>query len=242
LPTGVTWGQATGVTSDGLFAVGYGSTDYNPYKALWWSRTSVAGSWQTAEIIGEGMARAVAAGGSLVVGVSGGNAVAWRRSGTTWATLVLQPAGPSEAMAVNASGTMIAGERFLSLPKDPTTTYDQHTVWIASGGNWMAEKLTGADPNFDEGQALGIADQTDGSTLAVGFSWQDTSGSGGTRWAVAWRRASGATAFGPPILLQPLSTTWGAIASGVNTRGAVVGTGNTGSGSLPVMWNVPASP
>ncbi|HEX9166886.1 MAG TPA: hypothetical protein VF862_13315, partial [Gemmatimonadales bacterium] len=138
----------------------------------------------------------------------------------------------------------IVGVRELPLARDPTVMYDEHVAWIAAGGGgWVLVPLKGTDPNLNEGAGFGVADRTsDGSTIVAGFSWENTSGPGGKQWAVVWRRARGATAFDPPVRLQPLSKTGDAMASGVNTRGEVVGIAWTGSGSLSVMWRLPAVP
>jgi uncharacterized membrane protein len=240
LPDGVLWGEATGITRDGLYAVGYGQTGYNsPYYVLWWGRSSSSGPWQQARIIGLGMARGVAAGGSLVVGNLDGRAVAWRSNGAGWDRMDLQPAGPGGAEAVTASGRVIVGARELPLANAPSGTYSEPTAWVASGGTWLAQTLRGADPNFDEGTVYGVADQADGSVVAAGFAWQNTSGPGGTPWALAWRLPAGATTFNLPAKLQPLSSIWGASAWAVNSRGQIVGTGYTGSGRYPVMWKLP---
>jgi hypothetical protein len=243
-PKGYTTGEATSITSDGTVIVGFAySVAENGKHPFLWQRTSTG--WGEGEPIPSngGWAWGVTRVGDelrIVGAVSSGGrhgAALWSRTSSGWTLVQLN--ADSDANAVNATATVIAGTRKLPLPGDPTRTYYEHVVWVDQGADgWQVATLKGADPNFDEGEALGIADQPDGSTVVVGYSWQNTSGTGGTQWAVAWTRAAGATAFGSPKLLPPLSKKWGATASGVNSRGEVVGAGSTGSSSNAVMWKL----
>jgi hypothetical protein len=240
LPAGVTWAEGTGVTPDGRVVVGYGG-DNSATWALRWQRASPTAAWQVGEKIGLGNARGVAENGTSVVGASDGHPVLWRRSGSGWTTVPL-PEGEygGAARAINRAGTLVAGITWIPLARDPSVEIDVHTVWVNRGGdNWEAQVLKGTDPNFDEGGANGIADQGDGGSVVVGYSWEDASGPSGIPWAVAWRRKAGEAAFGPAIRLQPINTTWGASAYGVNNRGEVVGGASTGKGTVPVIWKLP---
>jgi hypothetical protein len=145
---------------------------------------------------------------------------------------------------INEEGTVLAGTHDVPLTSDPSRSYEQPVVWIWDGADWNLEVLVGADPNFSEGQAYGIADQDDGSLVVVGYSWEDTPGKkgnlGGTMWAVAWRWAVGSTGFGSPIKLQPVNKgTWGlASAVDVNSHGTVLGHADSGLSQLAVIWTL----
>lgn len=239
LPAGFTWGDPTGVTPDGLVVVGYGG-GWDISFVLRWQRSSAAAAWPPAEVIGIGGARGVSADGNLIIGGQSGKPAAWVRDLGGW-RLDLLDTEKGVANAVDRAGTTAVGFRWLPSTRDPSILHDVPTAWTRQpDGSWTVETLRGADPAFDEGEAHSVATQQDGSTVAVGFAWENTSGPGGTQWALAWRRAPGAGGFGPPVRLQPVSSTYGAVAYGVNTQGEVVGGAWTGRGTVPVMWRLPA--
>lgn len=244
-PAGYTTGEATNITSDGTAIVGYVySVSENDNHPFLWRRTS--SGWGEGEPIpsGGGWAWGVMRAGDAIRVVGAASygawygAVLWNRTNSGWQHIELNL--NSDANAINAAGTVIAGTRYVPLPSDPTTTFPEHVVWEVDPdtGRWRMSTLKGADPNFDEGEASGIADQPDGSTVVVGYSWQNTSGAGGTQWAVAWTRAAGTTGFGSPKLLPPLSKKLGATAAGINSRGEVVGTSPSGTSLYAVMWKL----
>jgi uncharacterized membrane protein len=246
LPTGFTGAITTAITPDGTWIVGYGGATDGPTRALRWSYSG--GNW-TVEEVGNGWASGVSATGDLIVGSDRGGhtgrAVVWRLIGGSWVRQYLTSPGSgdlpdiSEANDISADGTVIAGTRWVPLARDPSIQVDQHVAWVANGsGGWDQVLLKGADPDFEEGEAYGVARPADGSTLVVGYSWENTSGPGGKQWAVVWRGDAGGT-FGPPIRLQPLSNAYGAVARDVNGRGEVAGFAGTGNGSQPVMWKLP---
>jgi uncharacterized membrane protein len=161
----------------------------------------------------------------------------WRNVSGSWIIQALPDGGAvsSRANAVNQTGTVIAGVRYIPLPSDPVQTYDEHVAWISDGaGGWTMKILGGF--NIREGIAYGVADQIDGSTLVVGESWEDKGGQGSQLWAVAWKKPAGSTEFDPPVRLQPLSKGVPAAATDVNSKGQIVGSSYTGSSVFAVIW------
>ena len=141
-------------------------------------------------------------------------------------------------MGINRAGTVIVGVRSLPLPSNPTTFYDEHVAWVKDGnaaGGWRLEPLPGTGVN--EGRAYAVA-TVNGVVTVAGYSWENTSGPGGTMWAVVWRQQANGH-FDTPQRLQPLSTTWGAEARDINGHGEVVGTAWTATGASAVLWKLP---
>jgi len=238
LPNGHAWADPTGITPDGSMVVGFGGDGVGSHEVIRWTRSGAA-SWSI-EIIGPGVAYGVSGDGRLIAGAGAGRPAVWMRDGTGWSGQTLTSEDGS-ALAVNRPGTVVVGYRSPARAGTPDGRADVHTAWsLEPGGHWRVETLKGIDPAFDEGQALGVSSQLDGSTLIVGLSWEVSSGPGGTLRAVAWRRAADAPGFGTPIRLAPLSPAYGAIAYGVNSRGEVVGMAGTGKGFVPVMWRLQA--
>jgi len=232
LPDGFTPGQANAITDDGLLVAGYAGTPDGPSYALVWIRDG--DDWVAEQIEDHASsANAVIAdgGGYRIVGSADGQAVMWTGAPGSWVRRDLAP-DRSRAEDISADGTVIVGTHWLP--------YDTHVAWIEDeNGDWTEQVLKGADPSFDEGMAFGVGQLADGSIVAAGFSWQDTAGKGGTKWAVAWRLDVGTRTFRAPILLPPMNKKWGAGASDVSPTGEVFGTASTGSGSLAVKWALP---
>jgi hypothetical protein len=239
LPAGYSSGEAVGTTASGSVVVGWAGNGSSCYPMVWQYDSS---GWTTGQVIDKsaGFAYGVTkvAGELRVVGRSGGRAVLWTLASGSLTRLELAT-DQSSASGINGLGTVVAGTRTLPLARDPSRSYDEHVVWVRNdSGGWDLVPLKGADPSFGEGDASGIADQSDGSTIVVGYSWQNTSGTGGTVWAVAWRRAAGAAAFDSPILLPPLNKKSGAVATDINSRGEVVGVSDVGMTRYAVMWKL----
>lgn len=253
MPSGFTSGEVYGLTADGTVAAGSGWNGTSDYPLLW-QRMSTADPWDEAVVLDSNGGGAVAiadlgAGAFRVAGYGPGNdAVVWTGSITSGWTKTVLPKDSGERRRfvsdINEDGTIVIGYHDVPLPKDPTNDLQQPVVWIHDGTQWNLVVLPGADPNFSEGQAYGIANQDDGSVVAVGYAWEDTPGKkgslGGTMWAVAWRWAVGAAGFATPIKLQPISKgTWGgAAAVDVNRHGTIVGQADTGLTRVAVIWTL----
>jgi len=229
-----TGGDVSAAAANGSIVAGYveraiaGGWTGDP--VIWtWSGTewSVASSPLFVNAINEN--GQVMAGGTTVLTNVGGN----------WSQQTL-PAGGAirgNAMGINATGSVIVGTRTLPVTADPSKSYEQHVAWIADGaGGWTLSVLGAID--VGEGRAYSVADQQDGSTIAVGYTWQDKSGPRAQRWAVAWRKPAGAAEFGAPVRLQPLSKGASASAQSVNSKGEIVGTAATATSTVAVMWKL----
>lgn len=233
LPDGFTPGQPNAITDDGLLVAGYACTPNGASYAFVWFREG--DDWVAEQIEDSASAaNAIVAYGNeyRIVGSADGQAVMWTgEPGGPWTRRDLAP-GRSRAADISADGTVIVGTHWLP--------YDTHVAWVEdTHGGWIEQVLKGADPSFDEGRAFGVGQLADGSIVAAGFSWQNSAGPGGTKWAVAWRLDSRTATFGAPILLPPVSKKWGAVASDVSPTGDVFGTASTGNGHLAVKWALP---
>lgn len=239
LPAGMSWGDVTTATDDDNLLFGYvdwqeSTGSYR--KAVSWSRAE--SGWTIDDF--PGAVADVTPEGGLVVGALSGRAAYWTKVGGAWTSYTLPDGGAlsAEANGVNETGSIIVGVRWMPLAGDPSQSYDEHVAWISNGGGgWDLEILGGL--NILEGEAAGVSNQLDGSTVAVGWSWDDTSGPGGQLWAVAWRKAAGSAHFGAPLRLSPLSKGSTATANAVNSKGEVVGRAYSRSSAFAVMWRLP---
>ena len=234
ITTGMQWGEVNGITAAGNFAVGSMSSQTINSGALW---TRAGGTW-TVETF-SGFPADVSPSGSIIVGSQNQRATVWTNSGA-WTPALLPDGGAleSHAIAVNQAGTVVVGVRWVPLESNPSVRVDQHVAWISDGaGNWTLQVLGGL--NVLEGEAVGVATQVDGSVVAVGESWEDKAGKGAQLWAVAWQKPAGATSFGAPIRLNPISKGQTAGASDVNSKGEIVGFSYARIGTVAVMWKLP---
>jgi hypothetical protein len=234
MTTGMRWGEVSGVTPDGTFAVGHMSAETSGSGALW---KLSAGTWTVEEFSGD--LWGVSASGTMVVGSQNQRATVWTNTGM-WTPTTLPDGGAldSHATAVNQAGTVVVGERNVPGQRDPSLRVKQHVAWISDGaGNWTLQVLGGL--NILEGTAYSVATLLDGSVVAVGDSWEDKAGKGAQLWAVAWRKPVGASAFSAPIRLSPISKGQNAGASDVNSKGEIVGYSNGKLGAVAVMWKLP---
>ena len=239
MPAGMSAGDIRASTDDDdlLFGDLWWQDGANTYgKSAVWARTG--SGWTISDF--PGIPEDVTPNGAMVVGRSSGRAAFWTNVAGTWTPQPLPDNGAtsSQAYGVNESGSVIVGVRYLQLTSDPSQSYDEHVAWVANGtGGWNLEILGGL--NIGEGTAADVSDQLDGSTVAVGRSWDDTSGPGGQLWAVAWRKPAGSSHFAAPVRLAPLSKGSTAFANAVNSKGEVVGKAFTRSGGAAVMWKLP---
>lgn len=255
--TGYLYAEASAVSRDGNFAAGYGAKlnqgfadcgQYGScaYHLLRWSRSG--SGWAGPVVVSDtgGSAAAITADGRLIVGSLKGHAVLWSQ-GTPWNVQRLPEdlnggtvALGSDGHAINGNGDVIVGSRLLPLQRDPTIQYDEHAVWRKDGTIWKIEPLKGY--NIAEGIAYDVADYH-GTTVVVGYSWDNTSGKGGTQWPTYWTwDRNAATTFSPPNRLSQINEAWGGSATAVNSLGQIVGVSATGSlsaGEYPVMWKLP---
>ena len=234
MTTGMRWGEVSGITADGTFAVGNMSNETSGGGALW--RFS-GGTWVVEELAGS--LWGVSSSGTMIVGAQNQRATYWTNAGA-WTATTLPDGGAveSHATAVNQAGTVIVGERNVPAQGDPSLRVRQHVAWISDGaGNWTLQVLGGL--NILEGTAYSVATLLDGSVVAVGDSWEDKAGKGAQLWAVAWRKPAGASTFGAPIRLNPISKGQTAGASDINSKGEIVGYSNARIGTVAVMWKLP---
>ena len=238
LPAGMVRGSIHAVADDDNLLFGQVEWDegVNTYiNGAIWSRTE--SGWTISD--SPGRVEDVTPDGGIAVGTRTGRAAYWENIGGTWTLQLLPDDGAITARAtgVNETGSVVVGVRWIPLESDPSQTYDEHVAWISDGaGGWNLEILDGL--NIREGTATDVSTQVDGSTVAVGRSWDDTSGRGGQLWAVAWRLPAGATHFSAPVRLSPLSRGSTAVANAVNPKGEVVGMAYSRAGSFAVMWRL----
>ena len=238
MPAGMSWGNVTAATDDDNLL--FGNVEWqegNSYiqKPVSWARAETG--WTINDF--PGVVADVTPSGGLVVGSSGGRAAYWTNVSGSWTSHLLPDDGAlsAQAKAVNETGSVIVGVRWVPLPSDPAQRYDEHVAWISDGaGGWNLQVLGGL--NILEGEAADVSNQLDGSTVAVGSSWDDTTGPGGQLWAVAWRKPAGGAHFGAPLRLTPLAKGSTAMANAVNSKGEVVGRAYSRSAAFAVMWRL----
>lgn len=238
LPADVTGGSIEAASAGGNLLVGsvswqVGTSGYGRPGMWTWNGSE----WTFSEFPGNGTD--ITPNGSRIVGSSGGRATTWTLVGGVWSPQTLPDDGAYSSLAngVNQNGTVIVGERRVSLTSDPSVTYPEQVAWISDGaGGWSLKLLGGF--NIREGSAKAVATQGDGSIVAVGRAWEDLSGGGEQLWAVAWRLRAGATEFDAPTRLNPLVKGMTAAANDINSRGEIVGYSYTRTAMVAVKWTL----